>query len=261
MSRRALERILESAALSPLDSVLEVGAGLGTLTTALAERAGWVTAIEVDRRLLPALMAAAAPYSNLRIAAGDALRTDLAAMFEGPPALTRKTVANLPYNIAAPVLLRLLDPGLRLVRIVVTVQREVAERIVASPGRGAYGRLSIAVRYRAVPRIVSRIPPGAFLPPPDVESAIVEIVPLVHPAVAVPDEEEFFRIVAAGFGQRRKTLLNALAHGLGVTGEEVEAACAAAGADPRARAETLDLEVFAALARALHPVRGWIIPR
>ncbi len=254
VSQRALDRILDSAALTPRDSVLEVGAGLGTLTVALAERAGCVTAIEVDRRLLPALAAAAAPHPNLRIVSGDVLDADLAALFGGPAASPRKAVANLPYNIAAPVLLRLLDPGLGMVRLVVTVQREVAERLSASPGTAAYGRLSVAVRYRAIPRIVARIPPGAFLPPPEVESAVVELVPLARPPVAVRDEAEFFRIVAAGFGHRRKTLANALTHGLGADGREILAACAAAGVNPRARAETLGLEEFAALARALHPV-------
>lgn len=256
VSQRALDRILEAADLSPADSVLEVGAGIGTLTAALAQCAGWVTAIEVDRRLLPALTAGVASHPNVHIIAGDALEIDLAALFGdlAGPRVARKAVANLPYNIAAPVLIRLLEPPLRLVRIVVTVQREVAERIAAAPGADAYGRLSVAVRYRAVPRIVARIPPGAFLPRPEVESAVVEIVPSAHPPVDVLDEVEFFRIVAAGFGHRRKTLRGALTHGLGVGGEEVEAACAAAGVNPRARAETLDLEAFAALARALHPV-------
>ena len=158
------------------------------------------------------------------------------ALFDGTADAVRKLVANLPYNIAAPVLLRFLDPGLRVSRLVVTVQREVAERIVALPGTAAYGRLSVAVQFRARTRIVLRIPPGAFLPPPDVESAVVEIVPRDAPAAIVPDEDEFVRIVAAGFGQRRKTLLNALAHGLGLPVPVVAAACAACGVDrPRAR--------------------------
>ncbi len=253
VSRRALNQILDAAAITPGDSVLEIGAGLGTLTLALAECAGWVTALEVDRRLLPVLTAEAGSRSNVRIAAGDVLEVDLAGLFDGPPDAPRKVVANLPYNIAAPVLIRLLDPALHLARIVVTVQREVAERIAAAPGAEAYGRLSVAVQYRAVPRIVSRIPPGAFLPPPEVESAVVTIVPRARPPVAVPDEDEFFRIVAAGFGHRRKTLANALAYGLGLDARDIGAACAHAGLDARARAETLDLEAFAALARALHP--------
>jgi 16S rRNA (adenine1518-N6/adenine1519-N6)-dimethyltransferase len=254
VSRRTLGRILDAAALSAADSVLEVGGGIGTLTVALAARAGWVASIEVDARLIPVLTAVAGPLSNVRIVAGDARDVDLGSLFEGPPGATRKVVANLPYNISAPMLMRVLDPGLRLSRIVVTVQREVAERIVAAPGADAYGRLAIAVQYRSSARIVSRVPPGAFLPPPNVESAIVELIPRPRPAVAVPDEDEFFRIVAAGFGHRRKTLVNALERRLGLTSARVEAACRSAGVDLRARAETLGLEAFAQLARELHPV-------
>ncbi len=254
VSRRALALVLGAAGLSPRDTVLEVGAGIGTLTAALAARAGRVIAVEVDSRLLPALRATVGSLPNVRIAPGDALRMDLAPLLAGPAAAPRKVVANLPYNIAAPVLLRLLDPALGLALAVVTVQREVAERMTSAPGAGSYGRLSVAVQYRAAARIVARVPPGAFLPPPEVESAVVEVRPRPRPPVAVPDEDELFRIVAAGFGHRRKTLANALAHGLGLPPQAAEAACAGAGVDPRARAETLDLEAFAALARALHPV-------
>ncbi len=255
VSQRALEQILGAAQLSPADSVLEIGAGIGTLTAALAARAGRVAAIEVDSRLLPALAAAVDAYPHVRIVPADALEADLASLVVDLCGGARKAVSNLPYNVAAPVLLRLLDPGLRLALIVVTVQREVAERITAAPGTAAYGRLSVVVRYRAAARIVSRVPPGAFLPPPEVESAIVELRPHPRPPAAVPDEHEFLRIVAAGFGHRRKTLANALARGLGLRPRIAEAACGAAGVDPRTRAETLDVEAFAALARALHPLR------
>ena len=226
-----------------------MGAGLGTLTEALAARAGVVTAIEVDRRLVEVLRARLGGLPNLRIVQGDALHADLPTLFAG--ASVRKTVANLPYNIAAPLLLRLLDPALSIARLVVTVQREVAERVVARAGAPSYGRLSVAVQYRAAPRIVARIPPGAFLPAPDVESAVLALAPHARPPVVVEDEAALFRVVAAGFGHRRKTLANALAHGLKITPSAVEAACRAAGVDPRARAETLDLEAFAALTRAL----------
>jgi 16S rRNA (adenine1518-N6/adenine1519-N6)-dimethyltransferase len=254
VSQRTLGRILDAADLSAADSVLEVGGGIGTLTGGLAARAGWVASIEVDARLLPALRAIAGSLPNVRIVAADARDADLGSLFEGPSAATRKVVANLPYNISAPMLMRMLDPGLRLSLIVVTVQREVAERIVAAPGTDAYGRLAIAVQYRSAARIVARVPPGAFLPTPNVESAIVKLVPRPRPAVAVPDEDEFFKIVAAGFGHRRKTLANALERRLGLTSARVEAACRLAGVDPRARAETLGLEAFAHLARELHPV-------
>jgi 16S rRNA (adenine1518-N6/adenine1519-N6)-dimethyltransferase len=244
---------VRTAALSREDSVLEIGAGVGTLTAALADQAGWVTALEVDQGLLPALQAGSGGLANVRVVVGDALEIDLGALFGGPPDRPRKVVANLPYNIAAPILMRLLDPSLRLSLIVVTIQREVAERVVAAPGSRAYGRLSVAVQYHALPRIASRVPPGAFIPAPAVESAVLEIIPRGSPPVAVPDEKEFFRVVASGFGYRRKMLLNALARGLSVSPKVVEAACGAAGVDPRSRAEDLDLGAFAALARALHP--------
>ena len=209
-----------------------------------------MTAIEVDRRLLPVLRARFERVGRVRIVEGDALHADLEGLFAGT-AGPRKAVANLPYNIAAPLLLRLLEPALGFVRLVVTVQREVAERVAAQPATPSYGRLSVAVQYRAAPRIVARIPPGAFLPAPDVESAVLTLVPHGRPSVEVPDEAALFRVVAAGFGHRRKTLANALARGLGLAPAAVEAACRAAGVDPRARAETLDLAAFAALTRAL----------
>ncbi len=227
-----------------------MGAGIGTLTLGLAERAGWVTAVEVDRALLRALEATAGTRPNVRIIPGDMLTMAPEALFEGPTAAPRKVVANLPYNIASAVLTRLLRQPLGLTSLVVTVQREVADRLAARPGGREYGILSIAVQYRAVPRIIARIPPGAFLPPPAVDSALVELRPRREPAVDV-DESTFFRVVAAGFGQRRKTLHNALASGLDLPKEVVERACRAAGIDPRVRAEMLDLEAFARLTQAL----------
>jgi 16S rRNA (adenine1518-N6/adenine1519-N6)-dimethyltransferase len=253
VSSRALDRIIEAAALTPADSILEVGAGIGTLTAALAERAGSVTAVEVDRRLVPALQATVGASPRVRVVEGDILKMDPATLFGGPTASPRKVVANLPYNIAAPVLMRFLEASCQLALIVVTVQREVAERIVAGPGTRSYGRLSVAVQFRAAPRIVARIPPGAFLPPPEVESGIVVLVPYVRPPVPVPDEETLFRVIAAGFKHRRKTLHNALARGLGLPPQVIDAACTSAGVVPGARAETLDLRAFALLAQALHP--------
>jgi 16S rRNA (adenine1518-N6/adenine1519-N6)-dimethyltransferase len=275
VSARALDTIIAASELTPHDTVLEIGAGLGTLTEALAAGAGAVVAIEVDRRLVEVLTARLGGRPNVRIVQADALRADLPALLaegdrmlrapsvcggglqpghELPPAhdATRKVVANLPYNIAAPLLLRLLDPALSISRLVVTVQREVADRLVARPGTPAYGRLTVAVQYRAAARIVSRLPPGAFLPAPDVESAVVALVPHARPPVRVDDEAALFRVVAAGFGHRRKTLANALVHGLDLAPPAVEAACRTAGVEPRARAETLDLEAFAALTRALY---------
>lgn len=233
--------------------MLEVGAGVGTLTAGLAERAGWVTAVEVDRGLLEALRTTVGGRPNVRIIPGDILALPPAGLFDGPPDAPRKVVANLPYNIASAVLMRLLEAPLGLTLLVVTVQREVGERIAAPPGGREYGILSIAAQYYAAPRILARIPPGAFLPRPKVSSALVELRPHRTPPAPVPDERTFFRVVTAGFGQRRKMLSNALAAGLDLPRAIVERACAEAGVDPRARAETLDLAAFAALTRALYP--------
>ncbi len=228
-----------------------MGAGIGTLTLGLAERAGWVTAVEVDQGLLPALEATAGARPNVRIVPGDILAMAQADLFSGPKDAPRKFVANLPYNIASAVLTRLLEQPLGLITLVVTVQREVAERLAAPPGGREYGILSIAIQYRAVPRILARFPPGAFFPRPEVDSALVELRPRPRPAVDVADESVFFRVVTAGFGQRRKTLHNALAAGLDLRKEVVEHACGEAGVDPRARAETLDLGAFGRLTEAL----------
>lgn len=233
--------------------MLEVGAGIGTLTLGLAERAGWVTAVEVDRRLLPALTATAGGRANVQIISGDILALPPADLFGGPAAATRKAVANLPYNIATAVVSRLLARSLGLILMVVTVQREVAERIVAAPGTRSYGILSLAVQYRAHVRIVARIPPGAFLPAPEVASAVVQLVPLPEPPVAGLDEQTLFRVIRAGFGQRRKMLHTALAGGLGLPKSVVARSLGLAGVEPGARAETVDLAAFGRLAHHLSP--------
>ena len=248
VSPHGLERILDAASLSTADTVLEVGAGIGTLTLGLAERAGHVTAVEVDRGLLSALAAIAGTRPNVQLVPGDILALHLAALFGGPAQAVRKVVANLPYAIATEVISRLLAPSLAVTLMVVTVQREVAERIVSAPGTRSYGILSLAVQYRARARIVARIAPGAFLPPPEVASAVVELVPLTQPAIAGADEDTLFRVIRAGFSQRRKMLQGALAAGLRLPKAAVADALRAAGIDPRARAETVDLAGFGRLA-------------
>ncbi len=249
VSRRALEAILAAARVERADTVLDIGAGLGTLTAALAERAGDVVAIERDPCLLPALQATVGAYANVRVVAADIMATDLNGLFDRPG--PRKVVANLPYNIASPLIVTLLEQPLGISRLLLTVQREVAARIAASPGGHDYGALSVAVQYRALASVVGRIPPGAFYPAPEVDSAIVLLDVRDHPAVAVDDEVAFFAVVRASFAQRRKTLRNALAGGLACEPEDVEVAAQRAGIDPRRRGETLTLDEFAGLARAL----------
>jgi 16S rRNA (adenine1518-N6/adenine1519-N6)-dimethyltransferase len=254
VSRSTLRRLLDAAGLTAQDGVVEIGAGIGTLTVALAPLVHTVLAIEVDRGLLVALRENTAPFPNVRIEHGDVMRLDLAALIGALPA-PRKVVSNLPYNIASPLILTLLELPLDLTRLVFTVQREVARRLAAVPGTKDYGALSVAVQYRARPRIVARVPPGAFFPPPDVESAIVVLEPRKAPPVDAGDESMFFRVVKASFAQRRKTLRNTLSVGLTLGPDVVEAACRAAGIDPSRRGETLDLAAFATLSRALKTAR------
>ncbi|HXF83285.1 MAG TPA: 16S rRNA (adenine(1518)-N(6)/adenine(1519)-N(6))-dimethyltransferase RsmA, partial [bacterium] len=255
VSRPVLDRLLDLAALSGREGVLEIGAGVGTLTAALAPLAARVTAIEFDRALLPALRDTTAPLANVTVIQGDALALDLAALAAGLPA-PRRVVSNLPYNIAAPLILRLLERRLGFDRLVLTVQREVAERLAAPPASRSYGALSVAVQYRATVALAMRVPPAAFYPRPEVESAIVLLEVRERPPVAVADEAWFFRVVRAAFAQRRKTLRNAVAGALAVPPATVEAAARTAGIDPRRRGETLTLDDFARFADALAAANG-----
>lgn len=247
-----LDRIVARAELSPKDTVLEVGAGLGTLTTRLAERAGHVVAVEVDEALIPALREATAPYPHVRIVQADVLQLDLASLF--PTGFVRKVVSNLPYRIASTLIVRLLEDVEGLERLVLTVQREVADRLVAAPGTKDYGLLTLLVRYRAHVQIAERIPPTAFLPPPRVESAVVVLRPHAPPAVA--DEALLFRLLRAAFAQRRKQLRNAL-RPLGLPSGALEAAARKAGVDLTQRGEALPLEAFISLTDVLSEHRPY----
>lgn len=253
----ALERILAAADLLPEDLVLEVGAGVGTLTRPLAERAGRVIAVELDARLVSILRESLADLTNLHIVHGDILRVPFlalaAAMGEetGHSLSDRgyKVVANLPYYITSAVLRHFLEGAPRPSLMVVTVQREVAERIVARPGDMSL--LAVSVQFYGRPCIVARIPAGAFYPSPEVDSAVVRIDVSEQPTVVVGSEQAFFRTARAGFGQKRKTLRNSLRAGLALDAACVEGALAKAGVDAGRRAETLSLEEWASVTRAL----------
>jgi len=241
---RALARIVAAAELTADDAVLEIGAGVGNLTRLLAASAGRVVAVEVDRRFLPVLEAELADRSNVHLVAGDILALDPSdLMGEGP----YKVVANLPYAITSAVLRHLLEARIPPQRMVVTVQREVAERIVARGGRMSL--LAVSVQFYGRPQLLFRLPPGAFYPPPEVESAVVRIDRHLQPPVEVTDVGWFFQVVRAGFSQPRKQLSNSLASGLGISPGEAASALQEAGVDPRTRAERLTLEDWARLAR------------
>lgn len=246
--RHALERIVAAACLTPEDTVLEVGPGAGVLTVELARVARRVHAVELDRDLLPVLDETLKPYPAAHVVSGDALRLDWEEFLEGQPGV--KVVANIPYNITSPLLVRFLERKPAFASLTLLVQREVADRVCALPNGDAYGSLTVFVRYHASARIVCAVPRGAFFPPPRVDSAVLHLVP--HPLPTVDaDPETFFRVTRAAFGQRRKVLRNALSSGLDLPRDAMVAILDRVGIEPNARAEQLDLPAFAAIARAL----------
>lgn len=246
-----LEKIVALAELPADSTVLEIGAGTGALTRALARQAGRVLAVELDDRLIPPLRQMFADHPHVEIIHGDILTLDLSERLRDTP---YAVVANLPYYITSAVLRHIFEHLPRPQRVVVTVQREVAERLIAGPGDMSL--LAVSVQFYGQPRIVLRLSAGAFWPPPDVDSAVVRIDVYERPPVDVPDEALFFRVVRAGFSQKRKQLRNALSAGLGLSKAATEALLQAAGIDPRRRAETLSLDEWAALARAVAGMMG-----
>jgi 16S rRNA (adenine1518-N6/adenine1519-N6)-dimethyltransferase len=238
-----VRRMARLAGVGPGDRVIEVGAGLGALTLALRETGASVTAVEIDRHLVPVLRQVAEPV-GATVVEGDALSLDLDAVMGDDGAGPWVLVANLPYNVATPLVARILDQVPRIARMLVLVQREVGERLAARPGTAAYGAISVKVAYWARASIVGRVGPNVFHPRPKVDSAIVHIerrpVPAVDPAVV--EAGELFALVRAGFGQRRKMLRRSLS---GLVEPET---FAAAGIDASARAEDLDVVAWGKLA-------------
>jgi 16S rRNA (adenine1518-N6/adenine1519-N6)-dimethyltransferase len=252
-----LEAILAAAELSPADTVIEVGPGLGLMTGELARRAGWVIAIELDNRLADILKKTLS-HDNIVILNEDVLGTDPAALLQGrapsfPSALRPyKVVANLPYYITSPVLRHFLEASVKPEVMVVMVQKEVAKAIVAEAGQRSV--LSISVQFYGKPSIVTYVPAGAFYPAPEVDSAIVKIDVYRQPPVEVDSVEGFFKLVRAGFTAARKQVANSLSQGLGLPKSDVLDLLERVGIDPRRRAETFTLEEWARLWRVFTEV-------
>lgn len=243
-------RMAEACVTDPAMTVLEIGPGIGVLTRALAERARRVVAVELDERLPPVLAETLAGYDNVTIVPGDAMKLDLHALLREAGGGPAAVCANLPYYITSPLLMRLLEERLPVESITVMVQKEAAARLCAPPGSRACGAITLAVWYYAEPERLFAVSAGSFLPAPRVDSAVIRLRIRREPPCRVTDERRLFRIIRAAFGQRRKTLPNALAGG-GFDREAVLPALSAAEISAAARAEELTLADFARLAEAL----------
>lgn len=246
IKRGIVDEIVHAAELTVGEPVLEVGPGIGTLTQGLAQSGADVTAIELDRRLLEVLDTTLASYDNVRIIHGDVLKLDVPTIMNHKPF---KVVANLPYYITTPIIMSLLESKLPIERLVVMVQKEVALRMIAKPGTKDYGALSVAVQYYTEPDIVLDVPPKSFLPAPAVTSSVIRCVLRDKPPVDVIDEKLFFRVVKAGFAQRRKTFSNTMKT-TGLTRDRIEELLAKANIDGQLRGETFTLQEFADVANA-----------
>lgn len=246
IKRGIVDEIVRAAELTPGEPVLEVGPGIGTLTQGLAQSGADVTAIELDRRLLEVLDTTLASYDNVRIVHGDVLKLDVPTIMNHKPF---KVVANLPYYITTPIIMSLLESKLPIERLVVMVQKEVALRMVAKPGTKDYGALSVAVQYYTEPDIVLDVPPKSFLPAPAVTSSVIRCVLRDKPPVDVIDEKLFFRVVKAGFAQRRKTFSNTMKT-TGLSKDRIEELLEKANIDGQRRGETFTLQEFADVANA-----------
>ena len=246
IKRGIVDEIVHAAEITVGEPVLEVGPGIGTLTQGLAQSGADVTAIELDRRLLEVLDTTLASYDSVRIIHGDVLKLDVPTIMNHKPF---KVVANLPYYITTPIIMSLLESKLPIERLVVMVQKEVALRMIAKPGTKDYGALSVAVQYYTEPDIVLDVPPKSFLPAPAVTSSVIRCVLRDKPPVDVIDEKLFFRVVKAGFAQRRKTFSNTMKT-TGLTRDRIEELLAKANIDGQRRGETFTLQEFADVANA-----------
>ncbi|MCX4320143.1 MAG: 16S rRNA (adenine(1518)-N(6)/adenine(1519)-N(6))-dimethyltransferase RsmA [Lachnospiraceae bacterium] len=249
-----LDKIIEKANITKEDFVLEIGPGIGTMTQYLCEEAGEVAAVEIDSNLIPILKDTLSEYSNIEIIHGDILKVDIGALAreknQGKPI---KVVANLPYYITTPIIMGLFESHVPIDSITVMVQKEVAERMQASPGTKDYGALTLAVGYYAKPEIVANVPPNCFMPRPKVGSAVIRLKRHEHPIVQVEDEKLMFDLIRASFNQRRKTLVNGLnnAPGIFLGKEKIQECLKELSVSETIRGEALTLEQFARLSNIM----------
>lgn len=254
--KSVIERIVEGSDVGEDDLVIEIGPGIGVLTAEAAESAAKVVAIEIDKKLIPILAETLADYDNIRVINQDILKTDIneiireereAGSFTGGV----KIMGNLPYYITTPIIMGILEKGVEADSITIMMQKEVADRIKAAPGGKIYGAISVAVQYYCEVEQVASVPKEVFVPRPKVDSAVLKLSIRKERPVDLIDEKSFFACIKAGFGQRRKTLLNSLTGVNGLPKEDIKKILEAAGVDPARRAETLDINEFAAIANGV----------
>lgn len=252
--KNIIDRIVESAEIGPEDLVIEIGPGIGVITREAAEYAKKVIAVEIDKNLIPILKETLGDCDNVEIVNRDILKTDVNELIRdcGETISGVKVIGNLPYYITTPIIMKLLEDGVKADSITIMMQKEVADRIKADPGTKAYGALSVAVQYYCTVEAVVNVPKDVFVPQPKVDSTVLKLSVREEKPVELADRDVFFRCVKAGFGQRRKTLLNSLMGVENITKEGVKQALAAAGIDPSRRAETLNLEEFARLSNEIY---------
>ncbi len=246
--RSVVDRIVELVAPTARDLVVEIGPGRGALTETLAARAGRLLTLEIDRELAAALQARFASASHVEVRQADARQFDYRTLRAPDPGGRVLVVGNLPYSVSKPILAALVETGPAIDEMALMLQQEVALRVAAAPGGKTYGALSVLTQVSARVRLAFSVPPGAFSPPPQVDSAVLHLVPYRTPPVSVADPARFAAVVHAAFSQRRKSLANALAAGLGLGTPRARQLLEAAGIDPGRRAETLSLAEFARLA-------------
>lgn len=252
-----LDKIIEAADITHEDCVLEIGPGIGTMTQRLAEEAGEVVAVEIDKHLIPILEETLKDYDNVTVLNEDILKVDINRIVAEHGGKPIKVVANLPYYITTPIIMALFESHVLLNSVTIMVQKEVADRMRVGPGTKEYGALSLAIQYYAKPEIITKVSAACFMPRPNVDSTVIRLTRYDKPPVEVEDEKWLFAVIRASFNQRRKTLVNGLANAgnISVGRQQVEAALMQMGMPADIRGETLTLKQFAELSNRLYDLR------
>lgn len=252
--KHIIDRIVESAEATDEDLVIEIGPGIGVITSEVAEYAKKVIAIEIDKNLIPILDETLGEFDNVEVINQDVLKTDINKLIEESGCRDAKIIGNLPYYITTPIIMYLLESGINVSSITIMMQKEVADRIKASPGGKTYGAISVAVQYYCEVETVTNVPKNVFVPAPKVDSTVLKLNVRKEKPVDLCDEKLFFRCIKAGFGQRRKTLLNSMSSLGDVSKEDIRVCLSNAGIEEKRRAETLSIEEFAKLSNEVYRV-------